>query len=146
LVATVLIPLSVLVPVLPDLAQAQYSAPSSTPDSSEELANACLQGRSDAEHNVSGVWFFAGCMGAVGILIAYLVEPTPPAAQMLGKSPQYVAMYTDCYKSAGKSAQGKKAITGCLVMTAAEVALYVIVWVLILGALSTEENSGESWG
>ncbi len=141
-VTTILVPLLLFLPVLPNLAQAQLSASpalQSTSAETEDLASACNDGRADAERNVGGVWFFAGCLGIIGVLIAFLVEPTPPSMKIMGKSPQYIAMYTDCYRSAGKSAQGKKAVTGCLVIAAVEVVIYVIYIVVVIAAINSSE-------
>jgi len=95
---------------------------------SGDVATATARGTADAEADTSGaLWFFAGCgLGAIGILIAYVVEPTPPAARIMGKSPDYVMAYTSAYKSAGKSSQAKHALYGCLVGTAVVVAIYLI--------------------
>jgi hypothetical protein len=78
----------------------------------------------------SGLWFLAGCLGtAVGVIIAYVYTPSPPASRLIGKSPEYVAYYTDFYKTKAKSIQTSKAWTGCLVNVGIQVAstIYFIV-------------------
>jgi hypothetical protein len=143
-VATVLLPFILLMPILPNVAIAQALAQSSgqsIPAPGEDLASACAQGSADAQRDTSGMWFFAGCLGIIGILLAYLVEPSPPVSSIFNKSPQYVAMYTDCYKSAGKSAQGRKALVGCAVVAAIEVVLYVAYILIIIAALEEDEDS-----
>lgn len=131
-VSAFLIPLVLCFLVLPNFAAAQGQS---------ELPDACAQARSDAKANVSGMWFFAGCLGATGILIAYLVDPSPPATATMGKPADWVAIYSDCYRSAGKSEQGKKALVGCCVMTAAYVAFYVVLFVIILES----EDESDEW-
>lgn len=80
----------------------------------------------DAEADVSKpLWFGAGCLllgvsggcvgglglespladvmlpslWAAGIAGSYFYRPDPPAERLLGKSPEYVAFYTDAYKA-----------------------------------------------
>jgi hypothetical protein len=89
------------------------------------------QARLDAKADIkakAGTWFVVGCLlGLVGWLIAYIVEPNPPATRLLGKSADYVAVYTDAYKKAGKSAQATRALGGCIVGEAASILLYAII-------------------
>lgn len=120
-VAALLIPFMLCFLVLPSPAAAQDEDP-------------CTKGKKDAQRNTSGMWFFAGCLGLVGVLIAYLVEPSPPVSETMGKDPTWVAQYTDCYKSAGKSSQGKRALGGCCVLAAAE----IILWVVLLSSVDDE--------
>jgi hypothetical protein len=106
---------------------------------SGDFAAATARGTQDAEADSStALWFFAGCgLGVVGILIAYIVEPTPPVARIMGKSPDYVMAYSNAYKSAGKSNQAKHALYGCLVGTAVFVAVYLIAVATVLHEAST---------
>lgn len=98
-----------------------------------DIASACQQAQIDVRTDVNGtLWLGAGCLfGIFGVGAAYLIEPSPPAMRLMGKSPQYVAAYTDCYKSEGKTIQGKKAITGCLIGVAVEVVFYVLFFVAL---------------
>ena len=96
--------------------------------SSASAAQAEDQARMDARSDVKGgTWFIVGCLlGLVGWIIAYVVEPNPPATRLLGQSPDYVAVYTDAYKREGKKVQSQKALSGCLVGTCVSVILEVI--------------------
>jgi hypothetical protein len=95
-----------------------------------------MAGEQAARANVNGtLWLAAGCVSIFGIILAYLVEPSPPATALLGKSPEYVAAYTDAYKMTAKSIQTSKAWTGCIVGTLAYIALGV------LAALAEEANN-----
>jgi hypothetical protein len=118
-----------------------YGAPAPSPGYSPgyyDAANATAQAITDAQADTNGtLWFFVGCLGLIGILIAYVAEPTPPPARLLGKSPEYVANYANAYKSAGKSAQGKQAIIGCAVGTAIAVAIYAVIVFAILNDASS---------
>jgi len=88
-------------------------------------AQAAAAGERDAIADTSsGAWFVLGCLlGGIGVLIAYVAEPTPPPSRLIGQSPEWVSVYSAAYKSAGRSAQGKSAIVGCLVITAVIVVL-----------------------
>ena len=69
----------------------------------------CWQGRADGERDAKGnpLWFVAGlACGIFGFGAAYLIEPSPPASALLGKSSGYALCYTEAYqdKSKGKNA------------------------------------------
>ncbi|MCD6507660.1 hypothetical protein J7M22_13705 [Candidatus Poribacteria bacterium] len=85
-----------------------------------EIEEAKAAAEADAKANTNtGLWFVAGCLGGwVGLLVAYIYQPSPPASRLLGKSPEYVAAYTDAYKDAAKRIQVKWAWTGCLAYAA----------------------------
>ncbi len=95
----------------------------------QQPGDACAQAKADATMEVnSTVWFGAGCLfGLLGLGAAYVIEPEPSATSLLGKSPDYVAHYTDCYKESGKNIQTKKAMNGCLIGTGVQVLGYVLV-------------------
>jgi len=91
---------------------------------------ACVQAKQDAEMEINkAMWFAGGCLlGIFGLGAAYLIKPNPPASRLVGKSPEYVASYSDCYKERGASIQTSSSMYGCLVGTAAQVALYIIIF------------------
>jgi len=61
------------------------------------------------------LWLAAGCLFTwIGLLVAYVYQPVPPATQLLGKSPEYVASYTDAYKASAKRVQVNRAWIGCI--------------------------------
>ncbi len=68
-----------------------------------------------AEENTSKIlWFGAGFLGGIiGVILAYVIKPSPPASTLVGKSPDYVAAYTDAYKDECKRIQTKYAWIGC---------------------------------
>lgn len=94
--------------------------------------SACAQAQMDAENDINGtIWFGAGCLlGLIGWGAAYVVKPSPPATRLVGKSPEYVAQYTDCYIEAGKKIQTKKAMNGCLTYAG----VYLLLNVLLLSS------------
>ena len=104
----------------------------------QDVATACLDAERQAESDVdSTTWFAIGCLlGLVGWLIGMVSETSPPAAQLMGKSPEYVAVYTDCYKKKAKSIKTSKALIGCLVGTGVTTLLYV----LLIAAAADEAN------
>jgi hypothetical protein len=95
-----------------------------------DTARAVMEATQDAQADNNGVlWFFAGCLlGLIGVIIAAVVDPTPPAARMIGKSPEYLAVYMTTYKSAGHSAQLHSALWG----VGAILIVYVVIIIIIL--------------
>jgi len=76
----------------------------------------------------TSTWFVIGCLfGAAGYVAALLIIPSPPASVLLGKSPNYIAVYTDSYKQQAKKIQSNKALTGCLIGTGIQVVATVII-------------------
>ncbi len=69
-----------------------------------DLAPALLQAELDARNQISGaLWFGAGCLlGLIGVVLGYVISPTPPAAAMIGKAPDYVIAYSSRYQQVGK--------------------------------------------
>lgn len=100
-----------------------------------EMQEARAAAERDAQANTSGcLWFAAGCLGGViGLIIAYVYTPSPPASKFIGKSPEYVAYYTDFYQSKAKSIQTKQTLTGCIVSGIANCVL-TIVYVAVIAA------------
>ena len=92
------------------------TTPITTPLLAQEEADPILQAQLDAEKDVNAaMWFGIGfCIGGIGILIGYAVVPSPPATRLIGKPPEYVAIYTDAYKAKARSIQTRYALYGCL--------------------------------
>ena len=107
----------------------------------QTAGEACLDAERQAESDINGqTWFLIGCLGGiVGWVVAQAIEPSPPAAPLVGKDADYVAAYTDCYKRKAKNIQTQKALTGCLVGTGVSAVLYVI---LIVAAAEEAEDDG----
>ncbi len=99
--------------------------------------DACMQAQMDAQADVNGtMWFFGGCIfGLVGLGAAYVIEPSPPTTRLLGQPPDYVAMYTDCYKEAGKSIQTSNAMKGCVLNFLLGCLPYIL-WISFLSSLT----------
>ncbi len=77
---------------------------------------ACRQAEMDADLATSqALWLAAGFFGGIaGVLVAYILQPNPPASKFLGKSPEYVAAYSECYRRKARAIRTQKAWLGCL--------------------------------
>ncbi len=92
-------------------------------------AEAHLTAEQDAESDAKKVrWFFIGLFGNIlGILIASIYEPTPPASRLLGKSPEHAALYTDSYKAKSRRIQVRLSAIGLVVSFIFGILLAIIV-------------------
>ena len=79
-------------------------------------AEATAAAQRDATANTdSTFWFIVGCFGNVlGLIYANYAVPSPPASRLIGKSPEYVAAYSDAYKMKAKQLQTNQAVRGCI--------------------------------
>ncbi len=99
----------------------KYKEPiSRAPTEKGDYWNVCLRAKLDAKSDINKtLWMGAGCLfPLLTVGAAYIIEPSPPAVRLLGKSPEYVSAYRSCYKKAGKKAQVRNATTGCLMGSA----------------------------
>ncbi|RLF38766.1 MAG: hypothetical protein DRN12_07930 [Thermoplasmata archaeon] len=101
-----------------------------------EIEEAKAAAEADAKANTNtALWFAAGCLGGyVGLHIAYIYQPSPFASRLLGKSPEYVAVYTDAYRNAVKEIQVKWAWTGYLTRAGVLVAYIALAVIASLSA------------
>ena len=76
-----------------------------------------LTAEQDAESDAKKIrWFVIGLFGNImGVLIASIYEPAPPASRLLGESPEYVATYTDSYRAKSRSVQTRLSVMGLLI-------------------------------
>lgn len=100
-------------------------------------AEAIVAAERDAQNDVNGtLWFLGGCLGGViAVIFAYAVKPAPPATRLLGKSPEYVATYSDVYSESAKKHQTNSALGGCAV-NAIATAVYVAI---VIAALEDDD-------
>ena len=72
--------------------------------------------KNDAEADVNSLfWFSAGCFGNfLGYLLAQTYHHPVPSVPLLGKSPEYVAFYTDTYIRVRRQRQARHALQGCI--------------------------------
>ena len=66
-----------------------------------------IDAEQDAELDVSKIlWIVVGFfISLIGILIAYIYQPNPPAAKLIDKSQEYAMFYTEAYKDKSRSIQ-----------------------------------------
>lgn len=109
-----------------------YPAPQ--PLSGAELEAIRQQAKQDAAADTSGFgWFSLGCLiGAVGVVLGYVIAPKPPASRLIGKSPEQLAEYARQYRSFGRSKQGRRAIAGMIVGCAAAGVTTLVVYAAAL--------------
>jgi hypothetical protein len=109
----------------------------------QDATIACADGQAKAGQDQSrGAWFAIGCLlGGTGLLVALIMEAHPPAVAMLGKSPEYVAAFSDCYRQKAKNIRVGGAMSGCLTAAAIYTALCVIYIVAILAMVDTASES-----
>jgi hypothetical protein len=122
--------------------QPTAASPAVTQLSVTSIAEIEDQARMDAQIDIKGqTWFLIGCLtNLTGWLIAYIVEPSPPVSKLLGKSSDYIAVYTDAYKREGKKIQTKKAFTGCVVGVLCVVVVELFVFLVVGSATSSSPN------
>ena len=75
----------------------------------------------DAESDVNRTsWFMTGClMNFIGVVIARTHTATIPAERFVGKSPEYIAIYTLNYQTERSKILTKSAVQGCATGTLA---------------------------
>ncbi len=100
-----------------------------------------VKGKSDGEAAGAkagqSMYFWLGCLlGAIGLIVPLVVEPSVPSEQLVGKSQSYVQGYTEGYKKKAKDANFNQSLTGCLVGTGVSVAVYVVYFLLGASAAS----------
>ena len=71
--------------------------------------------RDAAAHVNKSVWLLGACVtyGILPLIIANVAEPVPPASALIGKSPEYVAFYTDAYKAKVRKIRTSGVTLGC---------------------------------
>lgn len=86
----------------------------------DESNDPCSQAILDAQNDINrNLWFGAGCLfGLLGVGASYVIEPNPDTYRFMGKSNDYIAAYTSCYRIEAKKIQQQKARHGCLTYAA----------------------------
>ena len=99
----------------------------------QEMGQAIMQAQMDAAVDVNGcLWMGGGFLfGIFAVGAAYVIEPSPRAARLLGKSPEFVAAYTDAYRQKAKGIQVTNSVIGCIGGA--------ILYVIIISAAQTSE-------
>ncbi len=99
-------------------------------------AEAVIDAHRAAEADINGdLWLLGGCVGGVLVVaFAHIHKPTPPAASLLGKSPEYVAYYTDAYAERASNIQFRSATIGCITGTVVSSAFYGCLLITVAAA------------
>ncbi len=80
------------------------------------------------------MWFAIGCLIPVfGLLGPYMYRPAVPTGRTIGKPAEYVAFYSDAYKSEMEKLQFQYALTGCVTGVAIQGCLLGF-WIATVGA------------
>ena len=89
------------------------------------VSDACTAGQEDAKTFNSGVGFVAAgfLCGIFGFGSAAIYTPKPPAERVVGKSADYVVMYSSCYEKEAKNKNMKMACIGWAVGAAVTLAI-----------------------
>jgi hypothetical protein len=84
---------------------------------SNDIHRAVVAADQDAQTDVSKLqWIIVGFVGnIIGILIATIYQPTPPATRLFENSQEYIAFYTDTYIIKARSIQRIYAAVGCCI-------------------------------
>jgi hypothetical protein len=73
-------------------------------------------------------WIAIGCaFNVFGVAAAYFFKPQIPPSRFLGKTPEYVGEYTDCYLRLTRRFRSNKAWIGCGVAGGTALAILIIV-------------------
>jgi hypothetical protein len=130
------------VPPKPTGSAAMGANRSGSAEASGRIVNSTeyIRGKMDGERDAKGkkIWFAAGLpglccygIGVGGIVISFLVPPSPPEVVLIGKSGEYIMGYTEGFEKKGKLQNAKFASLGCLAGTAIELAFYGIFYLLM---------------
>lgn len=112
--------LLIAAPISQALAQEQESQ--QEPSEAETIQQAETDARADQSGFGYGVGGFL--CGIFGWLFATLSSPDVPAARLVGKSSNYVVVYSEAYKSKAKSIRTRAACTGWGIGALATVAIF----------------------
>jgi hypothetical protein len=118
-------------------AQTQSTIPIITTNHTADLTSAIADGVKDAKSETNTtLWFAAGCFGTIlGWLLASALDANPPAVRLIGKSPEYVAYYTDAYQKEARRIKTRYALTGCMGCVIGYVVYFVVL--ISLGGTTT---------
>jgi phage shock protein PspC (stress-responsive transcriptional regulator) len=99
------------------------------------------QARIDAEQDaeadvVKFLWVVVGFfINLIGVLIAYIYQPTPPAMRLFEKSHEYTMFYTESYKAKARNIQLTYAAVG-FVISAGLGIIIIIGMMSMIGSVS----------
>ena len=105
-------------------------------DYAELIKTAKADAKSDLDDTQRILWFLGGVgCGICTVGAAAVMNPNPPIHRLLGKSPEYVAIYANTYTKQMRTSRLRLASAGCLVNT-------VLYGIMILNDSSSYSGSG----
>lgn len=98
-----------------------------------DVNQARMVAEQDAETDVSKLlWVVVGFfINLVGLLIAYIYQPTPPASRMIEKSPEYTMYYTEAYQAKARNIQLSYAAIGFAIGLGLGLLLVIVVFAMV---------------
>lgn len=88
----------------------------------KRIANAAKHDANTDADEDGCLWFCSGfslalgggcLLGSLSLVSSYAYQPSPPLRRLVGKPPEYIAVYIDTYKEHRRSAAADAAIVGC---------------------------------
>jgi len=114
---------------LPIFVQAIETNSITIQEEEEDLEMVCVKAETDAEEDENGAlgYGIGGFLcGLFGWLFATISKPKAPAARLVGKSENYVAIYSDCYEKKAKKIRTGAACTGWSIAISVGALIYLI--------------------
>lgn len=86
---------------------------------------------------VKFLWIVVGFFTTIiGLLIAYIYQPTPPATRLFEKSQEYTVFYTEAYKAKARSIQ----LTYTVVGFAIGAGIGILIFISMMSVIGTVSN------
>lgn len=103
-----------------------------------EQHDAVIAAEQDAKTDLNKlVWLCAGFFGnIIGVLVAYIYQPTPPLTRLYEKSEEYKMFYNDTYKAKLRSGQLTYALIGIAILVGVYVLFFGIILILQFSMLN----------
>ncbi len=96
-----------------------------------------IDAEQDAELDVSKIlWIVVGFfISLIGILIAYIYQPNPPATKLIDKSQEYAMFYTEAYKEKARGIQLTYSAIGFAISAGISI-IFFLAGVAIIGSMA----------
>lgn len=97
-----------------------------------------IDAEQDAELDVSKIlWVVVGFfITFIGILIAYIYQPNPPATKLIDKSQEYAMFYTEAYKEKSRSIQLTYSAVGFAIGAGIGI-IFILLFFALVGSMDT---------
>ena len=98
-----------------------------------DVNQARIVAEQDAETDISKIlWVVVGFfISLIGLLIAYIYQPTPPASRMTEKSQEYTMHYTEAYQAKARNLQLSYAAIGFAISCGLSLLLFIAMFAII---------------